>query len=97
MQSCDKRLLQPHEEIPREELPAVSMSGQLQMKTCIGGGRGAARLVGQQEPQGGVGWGAPQGGMRITAVLRDEMVGARIRDAGYDHGTSVVLQDHVSI
>lgn len=50
MQSCHKRLLQPHEEIPREELPAVSMSGQLQMKTCIGGGRGAARLVGQQEP-----------------------------------------------
>jgi len=49
MQSGDERLLEPHEEIPWEELPAVSMSGKLQMKTCIRGGHGAARLMGQQQ------------------------------------------------
>ena len=50
MQSGDERLLEPDEEVPWEELPAVGVPGQLQMKTRIGGGHGAARLVGQQKP-----------------------------------------------
>ena len=50
MQSGREWLLQTDKQIPRPELPAMGMAGQLQIKTsrCRRGSR--ARLVGQQNP-----------------------------------------------
>src|SRR5258708_9383764 len=45
IQTRGERLLQAHEKIPRPELPAVRVSGQLKVITSIHRGRSGTRLV----------------------------------------------------
>ena len=55
MQSGNKGLLQANKEIPWQELPAMGMAGQLQIKARIGRRCRAARLMRQKQPERRVG------------------------------------------
>ena len=50
MQSRHERLEQPHQEVEREVLAAVRVSGQLQVEAGVAGRERAPRLVGEQHP-----------------------------------------------
>jgi hypothetical protein len=49
IQTRGERLLQAHKKIPRPELPAVRVSGQLKVITSIRRGSSGARLVSEQD------------------------------------------------
>jgi hypothetical protein len=84
VQAGSERLLQPHEMVPGPELPAVGVSGQLQVKSRSGRHRRAAWLVRQQQAehrlQGRVG----QRPVGVAAVAFVEMVGTEVGHPGVD-------------
>src|SRR5690242_16730093 len=61
-------LLQPYEEIPRKELPAVRMTGELQVISRRFGCGRRARLVREQHSERRTRRGAGDRGVRIAAM-----------------------------
>ena len=96
IQPSSERLLQSNEEIPRPELPAVRVAGELQLKARLQRGCGGSRLMRQQNSHDII-WSRGNGGRGIAAVRFIEMMSAVIRDSGDHQRAVVVLQDHMLI
>ncbi len=96
IQPRDERLLQAHQEIPRPELPAVRVPGELQLVACGFRERSGARLVGEQNLRRVLR--RPfRRCARIALVRGIVMVGGVVRDAGHRQRRPVVIQDDVLV
>ncbi|MCY1478288.1 hypothetical protein D9M68_117060 [compost metagenome] len=96
-QSGGVRLLHRHEQVPRPELAAVGMAGQLQVETGFRRGGSGAWLVRQQHARPGVCRGAGDGAVRVAAVAFVEAAGGVVGHAAEYQRVAVVLQHHVFV
>src|ERR1700722_9503272 len=97
LESGYKRLLQTHEEIPRQELPAVRMSGQLQREARLRCFRRTTRLVGQQQAEPDVDGCAKHGFGRVAAMRGVEAPRAVVGHAGHDRARAIMLHHNMLV
>jgi len=92
MQARDKGLLQRHEEIPRKELAAVSVAGELEIEAGLCCNEDTARLMGEEnfEVSGGSIGSCSNG---IGMVRCEHVAGVEIRHAGKEQTAAAMLND----
>ena len=84
MQPRGERLLQANEEIPRQELAAVGVAGELQVEAGGGCSGRAARLVREDDAHRSVGRAAGERAGGVADVGAVEVAGAEVGDAADD-------------
>ena len=97
MQPRGEWLLKADKQIPGPELATVSMTGELQIETCTGGGKRRARLVSEQDFCGYVRRRAGKRGSWITTLRRIEVMRAVVRHSGNDERGACMSYDDVLI
>ena len=92
-----ERLLEPDEEIPRQELAAVRMTGQLQVEAGAVCRSGRARLMREQHFGTCVARRAGECCVRVAAMRCVVVMGAEIGDAREHERCALVVEDDVLV